>query len=89
MQHVVKRHGQEEPFEEKKLYGSVYAAALNAHHDDQTAEEMANDVLTHVQEWLQERHEVTAKELRKTVKQELEKMDEDVAMLYDTHMEIC
>lgn len=89
MELVIKRHGNEEPFDGKKLYGSVYAAALNAHHDEHTAEEMANDVLQHVKDWMRERHEVTAEELRRTVKQQLERIDEDVALLYDTHMEIC
>ncbi len=87
--HVVKRKGHEEEFDDRKIYGSVYNASLNAHYNEETAESMAEDVVAELNEWIEGREEVTSGEIRKKVKKVLEDMDEDVALLYDTFMELC
>ena len=38
---VVKRHGETEAYDERKVYASVYAAALNCHHKEHFCENMA------------------------------------------------
>jgi transcriptional regulator NrdR family protein len=89
MKHVVKRKGHTEPYDEKKLYGSVYASALNAHHDEGTAEEMGDRVVDYMEQWLAGRHEVKSTELRRQTKKVLDEIDKDVAQLYAEFMDIC
>ena len=42
---IVKRHGHTEDLDDRKMYASVYSAALIAHYDEHAAEKLANKCL--------------------------------------------
>ena len=89
MKHVVKRHGHKEAFDERKLYASVYSASLNIDHEESIAEKMAGDVTAEIKKWISDRKEVSSHEIKKKAHQLLLKMDHDVALMYETFMDIC
>ncbi len=89
MKHVVKRKGHTEEYEPRKLYASVYAACLNCHYGEEVSEEIASTVLEYMNNFMEDRHEVTSQELRKHIIDTLEEFDEDIAMMYDDIMDIC
>ncbi len=41
---IVKRKGHTEEFDEKKVYGSVYAACASAHYDEPNCEKHADEI---------------------------------------------
>ena len=84
---IVKRRGHTEHYNEKKVYASVYAAALNCHYDEQRAEKLASYVTGKVSAWAHRRSAIDSKEIRTQVLSEI--YDEDVAMMYKHHLDIC
>ena len=49
---VVKRKGHTEDFDERKLYGSVYAACASAHRHELICEKTADDISKKVKKWI-------------------------------------
>jgi len=86
--HIVKRHGTLEHFDSKKVYASAYAAALNAHLSERKAETIAFYVQKHIAKWVRPRKEVTSAEIRDEITAFLKTINEDVAMLYETHLDV-
>jgi transcriptional regulator NrdR family protein len=86
---IIKRKGHNESFDEKKLYGSVYAATLNCHHTEERAEEVAQHVLSNVKIWLNDHTSTTSHILKLRIIRELKHIDRDIAMMYEVHMDIC
>ncbi|MBU0635660.1 hypothetical protein KKE06_01410 [Candidatus Micrarchaeota archaeon] len=84
---VVKRKGQEEPFEDRKLYASVYWAARSGHVSEKEAEKLAETISTNAQKWLKSKSKVTAEELFDFVIRELESLNRQAAFTYRTHRE--
>lgn len=88
-QHIVKRQGHTEPFDERKIYASVYEAShavgLNTPH----AEKIASGVSTQLKKWIEKKEKVNARELHKEVVKALKKHHADVAFMYEWHKEIC
>ena len=41
---IVKRHGTKEGYDDRKVYASVYSAALNCHYGEKKAETIAHDM---------------------------------------------
>lgn len=89
MKHVVKRKGHKEDFDDRKVYASVYAAALNSHYDEVSAENVAALIADHMEDWLHDRAEVKSSEIRKEIINTLNDIDEDVALMYDSILDVC
>lgn len=90
MAKVCDRDGDKIRFDDRKLYASVYAPAMEADYDDDAAEDLAEEVVDAVVDWI-EGHEddvVTTREIREKAEELLEERDEDVAFLYRTHLDI-
>ena len=85
---VVKRKGHRENFDEKKVYGSVYAACLNAHMHEGKCEEIAGHVSGEVRKWAEEKKQVDSKEIMEKTHLHLEKKSRDAAFLYKTHLDV-
>ena len=85
---IVKRKGHAEPFDEKKLYASVYASALNAHHNEEDSEEIAQKTLSIVQDAIAGRENLTSEDLKESTITALATHD-DVQLMYKHHMDIC
>ena len=83
---VVKRKGHTEEFDEKKVYGSVYAACASAHYDEMQCEKIAGEVTKKVKKLLKNKKEVSSTEIRKRIENELKKKDEELAFFYEQHL---
>lgn len=84
--HLVKRKGHSEEYDERKVYASCYAAALNAHYDEKEAEAFANQVSAKITKWVKSKPSVSSEEIRHQVIQAMH--DPDVALLYKHHLDL-
>ncbi len=87
---ICKRHGEKEAFDERKLYASIYYPAREAGYSEPEAEELAEDVVDQIQDWIEEHEDnvFTSKELEEETRDQLEAVDPDVAFLYETHLDL-
>ena len=85
--HIVKRHGRSEKFDSKKVYAAVYAAALNAHYGERAAEKLAGDVMKKVTMWAKKEDTIFSIEIRYQILKHI--TDEEVALMYTHHLDIC
>lgn len=85
---IVKRHGKTEEYDERKIYGSVYAAGLNVHLEEKEAEELADKVCSDVKDWLKEKKEVKSKDIFDKAILSLAKYNEDASFMYETHLDV-
>ena len=85
--HVVKRHGKKEKFDERKLYASIYSAALVAGYGEQKAERLADSICNTIKKRYSKKT-ITSTELKKQTIKELKKKDKDIAFLYETHLDL-
>lgn len=88
VKHIVKRKGQEEHYDERKLYGSVFASCLNVHMKKQEAEKCADKVTKEINKWIKNKKEITSNQIFKEVVRMLKKHDKDAAFMYETHRDI-
>lgn len=85
---VVKRRGKQEPFDDKKLYASVYSACkdvnMDVHKCEGTAAKIVADVKTH----FKGKNTVNSTEIFGAVIGLLAKHHEAAAFMYETHREL-
>lgn len=84
---IVKRRGQKEPFDEKKIYASVYAAALNCHYSEQESEKIAKAVTIKVKKWIATKKSVDSREIRDIILKNIS--DHHVELMYRHHLDVC
>lgn len=85
---IVKRRGQRQDFDERKLYASLYAACLSAHVKHEEAESIANLVCREIKKWLHNKEEVTSDEIFKQAGKELEHLNKAASFMYLTHRDV-
>ncbi len=85
---IVKRRGEKQEFDEKKVYGSVYAACMACQLHEKECEKISDGVLGEVKRFLKGKKEVNSTEIFGFVIQKLAKIREDAAFMYQTHREI-
>jgi transcriptional regulator NrdR family protein len=83
--HIIKRQGHTEPYDERKLYASIYAICLSVRAAPADAELIANDVCRDINEWLSDKPEVTSHDVRNQAAKQLERYNPDAAYLYSHH----
>ncbi len=83
---VVKRGGHRERFDEKKVYGSVYAACASAHYGELQCEKIADDITKNVRKFLKNKKEVKSAEIRRKIESVLKKKDKELAFFYSQHV---
>lgn len=88
MVHVIKRKGHKEEFDEKKAYGSVYAACLNVHLQEQEAELIADQVTEELKKWLTKKDELSSRDIFEFVSKTLKKYNENASFMYETHRDL-
>jgi transcriptional regulator NrdR family protein len=88
MNHIVKRKGHKEAFDEKKLYASVYAACMTLRMENEEAETIAQMVTDEVKTEIKDEKEVTSDALQKAAAKCLTKYHPDAAYLYKTHRDV-
>lgn len=88
MPHIVKRRGHKEPYDQRKVYGSVYSACRNAHLSEMMSEKIAETVTSRLGEWVTDKSEITSQQIFEEVVNVLNELHKDVAFLYETHRDI-
>lgn len=83
---IVKRKGHREKFDEKKVYGSVYAACASAHYDEMRCEKTAEELTKKIKKFVKNKKEVQSTELRRRIEDELKKKNEELAFFYEQHL---
>lgn len=86
--HIVKRKGYSQEFDERKVYASVYAACLSSHAGEEEAEATANLVTREIKKWIEEKEQVTSREIHQKVELELKHLHKEAAFMYDTHKDL-
>ena len=84
---IVKRKGHEEEYDPKKVYASVYAAALNCHYTEEDAEKMAEEVTKKTDAWIKKKKAITSHHIRDQIYFSIK--EKEVAMMYREHLDIC
>ncbi len=85
---IVKRHGKQEPFDERKVYGSVYAACHVVRVRERDCERIAHAVSRRVKAFMLSERSVPAAGIAKIVEKELRKYNEHAAFMYATHRDV-
>jgi len=83
---IVKRKGHKEIFDEKKVYGSVYAACASAHYNEKQCQQIAEELTQKTKKFVKNRKEIQSIEIRKKIENELKKKDEELAFFYEQHL---
>lgn len=86
--HIIKRRGHKEEYDERKVYGSVYAACLASHTSHEEAESIAGRVSEQLTSWIKERQEVTSTQIFYQVGEELKRLNPEAALMYTTHRDV-
>jgi transcriptional regulator NrdR family protein len=87
---VAKDNGTKEKLDEGKLWHSLYYPAREAHHGEDEAVDLADKAKHRILDWVRDHEDsvVTTQELRNRAEEVLEDLDEDVALMYDKHLDI-
>lgn len=85
MQHIVKRKGHTEPYDEKKVYASVFAACQSVRETVGSSELIADKVIKDVGGWIAKKHEVTANDIRREASKHLSVYNPDAAYMLLHH----
>ncbi len=87
---VIKRKGHSEKYDERKVYASVYAAALNCEHKEELAEKLAKNVMKKVNIWFKKssKHKacISSNEIRDIIIKNIK--DGDVKLMYKHHLDL-
>ncbi|MBX4196799.1 hypothetical protein KW805_04390 [Candidatus Pacearchaeota archaeon] len=85
---IIKRQGKEEKYDERKIYASCYAAALNCHYPEKKSESIAAKTSKKITQWVKkQRGIISSSEIRQQVIKALN--DKDVALMYEHHLDLC
>ncbi|MFB6203139.1 MAG: ATP cone domain-containing protein [Candidatus Nanohaloarchaea archaeon] len=87
---VLKDDGRKEQLDEGKLWDSLYWPAREAEYAEEEAVELADQAKAKIMSWIGDHEDnvVTTEELRDRAFGILEEIDEDVAFLYEKHLDI-
>ena len=85
---IKRRTGECQPYDERKVYGSVYAACYVVRKSDKECERIAEAVAKKITGFAKGKKEITSRTIHKLVAKELHKHDKDAAFMYDTHKDI-
>jgi transcriptional regulator NrdR family protein len=87
---VAKKDGSKEDLDEGKLWDSIYYPLRESGFDHGEAVDYADEVKQEVVSWIYEHEDnvVTHKEIREKVEEVLKQRDDQVALMYDKHLDI-
>ncbi len=85
---VVKRKGKKEKFDERKIYGSTYAACANTGMGEKQCELVSASVSKAVKASIKGKKEASSEEIAKLVGRALRKKNPDAAFMYETHRDV-
>lgn len=87
---IVKRNktGLCEAYDERKVYGSAYAACYVVMMDERECERIAGFVAKSVTKLVRGKNEMESKDIARHVAKELKKHNPHVAFMYETHRDL-
>jgi len=85
---IVKRKGHTEEFDERKVYGSAYAACLNTQLKHTESEKIAEKVSKEIKAWARKKKIIGSTQIFKKTVSVLKKYDKNAAFMYETHRDI-
>lgn len=85
MKHIVKRHGHNEVYDDRKIYASVYSACRAVRQTSDTSELIADRVVQDMAPWIAKKHEVTSNDIRRIAAGHLAEYNPDASQLYLHH----
>ncbi len=87
---IVKRgkNGLCEGYDERKVYGSAYAACAVVLMNEHECEKIANTVAKNVTGMVRAKAEVASSEIARRVIKELKKRNQHAAFMYETHRDL-
>jgi transcriptional regulator NrdR family protein len=80
--HIVKRAGHSEPYDQRKLYASVYSALLSVREPAASAELVAERICQDVEVWLTNKAEVTSSDISRNAYNYFKVLNPDAAWIY-------
>lgn len=84
--HIVKRSpGHSEPYDERKLYASIYASCLSVRIPTGEAELTADKICQDIAPWLRQKPEITSADIRRKAAEHLQVYNPNAAYLYKHH----
>ena len=84
---VVKRHGHMQNYDERKVYASVYSAAMNCEYGEEKAEKIAGRIAKKITMLIRKSKVcLTSQYIREQVLKMFK--DKDVALMYKTHLDL-
>ena len=78
-----------EGYDEKKVYGSTYAACYVVLMKEKDCERIANAVAKTITKQVHKKKEVASKDLARMVTRELKKHNSHAAFMYETHRDLA
>ncbi len=85
---VVKRHGNLEGFDERKIYASVYASCLNCQINKAEGEKIASKAVKNLKSWIKNKKQINSDDIFHEISRILHKINRDVAFMYKTHRDV-
>lgn len=85
---IIKRKKHTEHYQREKLHGSIHSACLSVREFTGSAEITAEHVCNHVEEWLEDKLEVTSHDLRLAAAKYLQRYNPAAAVVYVSHMDV-
>lgn len=87
---IVNKDGAKEEFEDNKLFNSVYYPAKEAELDEKRATDIAEKVVWEVKAWISEHEDriFSSSEIEERAMKILDRENEDVELLYRTHLDV-
>ena len=83
---IVKRKGHKERFDEKKVYGSVYAACASMHYSERKCEKTADEITRKIKNFVKNKKEIKSIDIRKKIESELKNKNKELAFFYEQHL---
>jgi len=87
MKHIVKRKGHSEAYDDRKVFSSVNAAALNCHYSSRESQKLADQIQKKIAAWIKNKPKIDSKQIREEIIKNLE--DRHVALMYKHHEDLC
>lgn len=82
---VVKRSGEDEPYDERKLYAGIFLSLRVAGQQEKEAEIIAAEIVKILGRWLEKKGHVTAHDIREHVTHHLAEYNRTASYLYQHH----
>ena len=88
IQHIIKRKGHAQAFDERKLYASCFAACLSTHLKKEDAEKLSEDITNDIKAWIALIPESTSDQVFQKTVEFLKNKNPDVSFMYETHRDV-